>query len=188
MVQRRRDQFTNWHNRKPIADMHELLDMLKPQKKGSYRDRRYLHASGQSSEVEVAWYYEQYCGEDGRGYRYYEVDPGISERAVRERMVELDTINWGGKGFKSHKLTLCDAGRVLLDAYIREQAEEAKNLLLYGGYGTVGDMFEYRAHSRDGDEGEGGELYIEMEAPKGACMRVYTASKRVVCLAKECAA
>jgi hypothetical protein len=182
MTERRRDQFTYWKNREAISDMRELLAFLKPTEEGNYRDRRYLRTTLASSEVEVAWYYEKYSDEDGRGYHYYEVDPGIAKRAVSERLVVPGGLdNHGVWRFADHKLALSEAGRKLLEEYI----QEAKKLLAGGD----SDAFAYRTCGRDGSNGEGGGLYFEFETPQRERVRVYPASRQVMMidLAKRCA-
>lgn len=183
---RRRDQFTDWQNKKPISDLHELLSLLMPRKKGSYRDRRYLYAKKVRPELEVAWYHEP-CDEESRGYHYYEVDPLVAEQAVLMRLVDAGARDsYGIWRFTDHKLSLSDAGKKLLDQYIREQTEEAEKLLRSDA-GRTGDTFEYRGWGRDSSEGDGGRLYIEFETQNMERVRAYPAPKPVADRLKECA-
>ena len=186
VIQRRRDQFTDWKNSKPVSDLHELLSLLMPRERGSYRDRRYLCPKKERPELEVAWYHDP-CDEESRGYHYYEVDPLIAQQAVRERLVDGGARDsYGIWRFADHKLSLSDTGRKLLDKYIREQAEKARKLL-QADSGRPGDTLTYRAYGRDGEDGEGGRLYIEFETQKGERMRAYPASKPASSPLKECA-
>lgn len=186
MRQRKRTEHTFWSNQKPVADAYELLALLQPRQSGRYSDKRCLHTDRKATELEVDWYHEADSGGDRSGYDYYELKPGIVEQLVREHWVEPNVKkHWGGSTVEKNKLVLSEFGQASLRKYIKEQAEEAKKLLIPGKHSKISGLFDYRTHGREGHQGEGGELYFEFETPQKERLRVYLASKRVVDLAKE---
>ncbi|MBP7770384.1 MAG: hypothetical protein KA066_00540 [Candidatus Pacebacteria bacterium] len=186
MPRRQRDKFTYWNNEKPIADIYELLELLQPSQSGRYSDKRYLRTDRNPAELEVDWYSEADSGGDRSGYDYYEIAPEITEHLVREHWVAPNVKKyWGGSTVEKNKLVLADWGTWALEKYIKEQAEEAKKLLVPGKHSKISGLFDYRTYGRDGHRGEGGELYFEFETPQKERFRVHLASKRVINLAKE---
>lgn len=166
-----------WNNAKPITDIHQALDMLRPGDSDS-TDGRYLDMTEDPPELQVGWFHDGDSGGASSGLYYYQIDPAVTKALQEEKLVEPKRVPcWGSTETRFNELVLSKLGEQKLNEYVEKLRDIARGLVIPGkhtkfsgvlnacGYGPCGRFYS--------------EFYFDFVTPMNEHLRVYPASKRV---------
>ncbi|MES2203219.1 MAG: hypothetical protein V4474_02800 [Patescibacteria group bacterium] len=173
----KRDQYTRWHNERPVKDIHELLELLRPGHHDS-TDGRYIKIDGHKVEVQIGWFTYGSSGGDRSGFHYYQVEQKTVDELRKNAWVAPRRISRVGYTETQHnKLGLTNKGEGEFKRFLAEQEEKAKALLVPGKHSKFSALFERYDHGRT--YGKYGELYFLFRTPMDERVRVFPRLKKV---------